>query len=48
MADTVYEEGREAYGVIDPRKCPYIGDALREAWFRGYEDAKRSLRTNDA
>ena len=40
MAHTIYQQGRDAYLVIDPRKCPYSDVSSREAWFRGYEDAK--------
>jgi ribosome modulation factor len=46
MADTIYDEGWKAYGVIDPRKCPYKDAPRREAWFQGYEDAKRQFEND--
>ena len=46
MADTIYEHGRRAFGVIDPKKCPYQDTVSREAWFKGYEDAKRDFEND--
>jgi hypothetical protein len=46
MAKTIYEQGREAFGVIDPRNCPYQDEACRAAWFKGYEDAERDFENN--
>ena len=40
MSNTIYQQGRDAFMVIDPRKCPYTDSASRQAWFKGYEDAK--------
>ena len=44
MTKTAYQEGREAYGVIDPRKCPFVDEARRAAWQQGYEDAKKDFQ----
>ena len=46
MANTVYDKEREAFGVIDPRKCPYQDQARRDAWFKGYDDAKREFEND--
>lgn len=40
---TAYQVGREAYEVIDPRKCPFFDEARRAAWQQGYEDAKKDF-----
>lgn len=46
MARTVYEEGREAYGIIDSLKCPYQDEARRTAWQQGYDDAKSDFEND--
>lgn len=53
MPNTIYDEGRRAYlGRIDPRKCPYSDEACREAWMKGWYDAKSeedgNFRSDDA
>ncbi|MGA0531023.1 Rmf/CrpP family protein [Hansschlegelia sp. KR7-227] len=48
MATAVEQEGRDAYAAgIEPRRCPYKDAFRRDAWLKGYFDARREHNSPD-
>lgn len=44
----IEQEGRVAYGAgVDLRRCPYRDVARRDAWLKGWVEARRVSRLPD-
>ncbi len=48
MATAVELEGRQAYAAgVASRKCPYRDAMRRDAWLKGWFDARREYNSPD-
>jgi len=44
----IEQEGREAFAIgVDLRRCPYRDAVRRDAWLKGWMDARRTSRMPD-
>lgn len=48
ILDMIEEEGRQAFAAgVDLRRCPYKDVSRRDAWLKGWVDARRVSRQPD-
>jgi len=45
LLDQVIQEGREAFVAgVEMRRCPYKDSSRRDAWLKGWVEARQSSR----